>query len=104
MDDDQRLERLVKESLRLTKENNKRIRSIQRGMFMSGIIRIIIWAIILGLPIFIYFSLLKPYVDGATSTFDNIKSGETNIIEQLISIPGLEVFQGAFEQHSVSEE
>jgi len=103
MDDDQRLERMVKESLRISKENNRRIRGIQRGMFMSGIIRLIIWGIILGLPIFIYFSLLKPYVDGASNTFDSIKSGDTSIFQQFIKIPGLDTFQNAIEENKVSE-
>tara|TARA_B100000508_G_scaffold60333_1_gene47289 strand:- start:329727 stop:330044 length:318 start_codon:yes stop_codon:yes gene_type:complete len=101
MDDDQRLERMVKESLRISKENNRRIRGIQRGMFMSGIIRLIIWGVILGLPIFIYFSLLKPYVDGATTTFETIKSGDTSILQQFINIPGLDAFQNAIESNKV---
>lgn len=102
MDDDQKLERLertVKETLRLAKENNRRIRGIQRGMFMSGIIRLLIWGIILGLPIFIYFSVLKPYVDGATTTFENIKSGETSVFEQFIKVPGLDAFQDAIDRN-----
>tara|TARA_B100000745_G_C20153179_1_gene395266 strand:+ start:5188 stop:5505 length:318 start_codon:yes stop_codon:yes gene_type:complete len=101
MDDDQKLERMVKESLRISKENNRRIRGIQRGMFMSGIIRILIWGIILGLPIFIYFSLLKPYVDGATNTFEAVKSGDTSLIQDFIKIPGLDVFQNALEANQV---
>jgi len=103
MDDDQRLERMVKESLRISKENNRRIRGIQRGMFMSGIIRLIIWGVILGLPIFIYFSLLKPYVDGASNTIEDIKSGDTSIFQQFIKIPGLDTFQNAIEENKVSE-
>jgi len=103
MDDDQRLERMVKESLRISKENNRRIRGIQRGMFMSGIIRLIIWGVILGLPIFIYFSLLKPYVDGASNTFDSIKSGDTSIFQQFIKVPGLDTFQNAIEENRASE-
>lgn len=103
MDDDQRLERLVKENLRLAKENNRRIRSIQRGMFVSGIIRFLVWAVILGLPIIIYFALLKPYVDGATNTFESIKSGDASIFEGLIQIPGLDQVQGAFENHQAGE-
>jgi len=99
MDDNQRLERMVKESLRMTKENNRRIRSIQRGMFMSGIVRILVWAVILGLPFFIYFSLLKPYVDGASSTLESIKSGETNIIQEFIKVPGLDAFKDALEKN-----
>ncbi|MBL1434306.1 hypothetical protein COB87_001925 [Candidatus Wolfebacteria bacterium] len=99
MDDNQRLERMVKESLRMAKENNRRIRSIQRGMFMSGIVRILVWAVILGLPFFIYFSLLKPYVDGASSTLESIKSGETNIIQEFIKVPGLDAFKDALEKN-----
>ena len=101
MDDDQRLERMVKESLRISKENNRRIRSIQRGMFVNGIIRLLVWAVVLGLPIFIYFSVLKPYVDGATSTFETIKSGDVGGIQNLISIPGLDILQNAIESNKV---
>ena len=97
----QRLERMVKESLRLAKENNKRIRSIQRGMFVNGIVRLLVWAVILGLPVFIYFSLLKPYVDGAATTFETIKSGDVGGIQDLISIPGLDILQNAIENNKV---
>lgn len=103
MDDDQRLERMVKESLQLAKENNRRIRGIQRGMFMGGIIKLLVWGIILGLPIFIYFSLLKPYVDGASNTFESIKSGDPSVLQQFIKIPALDTLQNSFQGNSTEE-
>ena len=103
MDDDQRLERLVKENLRITKENNRRIRSIQRGMFFSGIVRIAIWALILGIPVLIYFSVLKPYIDEASSTFESIRSGETSVFEQIINVPSIDILQNALEDHQAAE-
>jgi hypothetical protein len=101
MDDDKRLERMVKESLQLAKENNRRIRGIQRGMFLSGIVKLLIWGAILGLPIFIYFSLLKPYVDGASNTFESIKTGDPSFLQQFIKIPALDTLQNSFQEKSV---
>lgn len=104
MDDDQRLERLIKENLRVTKENNRRLRGIQRGMFLGGIFKIIIWAIILGIPIFLYFSIFKPYVEGATETFEKIKSGDASIFEQIVEIPGLNAFRNSLESNQSTTE
>lgn len=103
-DDSQKLERLVKENLRLTKENNRRLRSIQRGMFLGGVIRLLVWAVLLGLPILIYFSVVKPYVDDARNTFEDITTGQTSVFEQLFQIPGINVFEAPLQEHQVEGE
>lgn len=102
VDEDQKLERLVKENLRLAKENNRRLRSIQRGMFLGGMVRLLLTAVILGLPILIYFSVIKPYIDDATNTFEGIKTGETSILD-LVNIPGITVFEEQFKEQQAPE-
>jgi len=91
MDEDKKLEHLLRENLKVAKENNRRLRDIQRSMFFSGIIKLLVWAVILGLPVLLYFAVLKPYVDGAAQLYENVESGEGNILENInfINLEGL---------------
>lgn len=97
MEGDEKLERLLRENLKVAKENNRRLRDIQRSMFLGGVIRLLVWAVILGLPFIIYFTVLKPYVDSATELYEGIGSGETNILDNLNFI-NLEGVQNTFEE------
>lgn len=99
MEGDEKLERLLRENLKVAKENNRRLRDIQRSMFLGGVVRLIVWALVLGLPFIIYFTVLKPYVDSATQLYEDIGSGEGNFLDNLNFI-NLEGLQNTFESES----
>ncbi len=44
----------------LVKENNKMLKAEKRARFFGGIMKIIWWAIIIGLPILLYYKFIAP--------------------------------------------
>ena len=66
--DDSSLKTVLEENLRLAKENNKMLRAMHRSMWYGVIWKIIIWGIILGLPVYMYY-VYKPLIDPIIHTF-----------------------------------
>ena len=93
--DSDRAEKLLKEAVRLSKQNNKMLKSIKRSMFLGGVIKLVVWLIILGLPILFYYYFIRPYVSGALDIYNSIgnvvgntqgsTSGVSSILELLKS-------------------
>ena len=54
---------LIRETYRLTLENNKMLRTMKRNAFWGGIIRTIVYAALLAAPIWFYLSYLAPVVN-----------------------------------------
>lgn len=52
--DDPALRALLEENQRLVKENNEILRSMRRAARIALVFKIVIWAIILGLPVFLW--------------------------------------------------
>ena len=69
---DPELKRLLRQNLELSKENNRLLRKMRRSAILSRIFLLIWWAFIIGLPVYIYFSFLQPYVGGIIETFGGL--------------------------------
>ena len=54
---------LIRETYRLTLENNKILRKMKRNAFWGGIIRTIVYAALLAAPIWFYLSYMAPVID-----------------------------------------
>ena len=88
MDEDE-----IKTILKLVKENNRLLRKIRRGAIIGNILRIIWWAVLIGLPIILYYYFLQPYVGQFMEAYRGFQGGVDNlqnIGDQLPSIPGLD--------------
>lgn len=83
------LKTLVEENLRISKENNKMLRSMRRAAVFGFFIRIIFWLTILGVPVYLYVVYLAPVV---SSVFPN---GSTNVnpILKMLGIPSIDVLR-----------
>ncbi len=83
------LKTLVEESLRLSKENNKMLRSMRRAAVFGFFVRIIFWLTILGVPVYLYVVYLAPVV---SSVFPN---GATNVnpVLKMFGIPSTDVLR-----------
>ena len=90
VENEEKLERLLRENLKLAKENRRMLRQIRRGMFWGGILRLVIWAIILGVPVILYLYFLQPYVDAALELYSSFGI-ETGNIESLLNLPNLDI-------------
>ncbi len=64
---------MMKEILRLTQENNKMLRSMRRGAFLKTILQLIIYAILLLVPIYLYMEYMAPVVNQMLTTVQQIQ-------------------------------
>jgi len=85
--DDRPTRELVEETLDLTRENNRRLRSMQRAQFWGGVFRLLFWAIILGIPVILYYYFLQPYVDQVVEVYGGIQQTTQDIQEVRNSVP-----------------
>ncbi len=76
-------EQKLQEILALTKENNKMLRKMRRGAFWGSIIKMIIWAIFLIVPIWFYFSYIYPVMQSVMGTFEEVQGVSADAKAQL---------------------
>jgi len=68
---------LLEETFKLTKENNKAIKSIKRRLAVGSVMRIVYWIVVLGAGVGIFY-FLQPQLDNLTKIYggfsDNVQS------------------------------
>lgn len=67
---DQDLDDLMKENLRLTRENNELLRKMRRGAILGFWFKLVLYLVILGLPVFVYWMYLQEYAMDAFSLYE----------------------------------
>ena len=73
----------LKEVLRLTKDNNRMLHAMRRNAFLGGIIRLIIWAIVLGVPIWLFFTYRFAGMQSIMEAFEQVQGAGTSAQLQL---------------------
>jgi|SRR3989344_76945 len=71
------------EMYRMVKENNRMLHAMRRNAFLGGIIRLIIWAIVLGVPIWLFFTYLFPVMQSIMEAFEQVQGAGTSAQLQL---------------------
>ena len=66
MDSD--IKRQLEEIHALAKDNHDMLRAIRRDQWLGFFMKIIVWAIVLALPIYLYQNYLQPIVSKVTET------------------------------------
>lgn len=79
--DDTHLEELLEENLELAKENNKLLKEMRRNAIIGLVVRVIIWLVVLGVPLFFLSTYLGPILDAI--------SGQANGQEIPVGLFGL---------------
>ena len=77
---------LLQETFRLSQENNQLLRRIRRSLALSNVMSILYYALIIGVPIVLYYYFLQPYVSQLFEYYRNIQGGAEQaqgIAEQL---------------------
>ncbi len=96
--DEDNIERLVKEDIRIGKENNKILKKVYRYIKWNRAFRIFYWLIVIGSALGIYW-FVEPYIEGARSAI--------NTSQEIIKDPGGFIqesfFQGGDDTTDVSE-
>ena len=70
--ENEELEKLVTENLRVARQNNELLQKIRRGMIIGRLFSALYWLIILGSALGIYF-YLQPYIEGFGDFSEQIK-------------------------------
>lgn len=83
--------RLTKENNELLKENHEYLRKMYRNDMIGIVIRILWYAILIGLPFAVYFYVLQPYFELLGSDYDTFRAG-------MGEIPGLKWLETYFPQ------
>ena len=71
---DPELRREIDEIMALTKDNHRMLRAIRRDQWFGLVARVIIWAIVLALPLYLYQQYFQPII----SKFSNTPGMTTN--------------------------
>lgn len=72
----------LEEVLKLSKENNRMLQKMRRNAAIGGIIKIVFYAILIGLPVALYYYILGPYIDQLQEVYTGIQ-GEIEGVRQL---------------------
>ena len=54
---------LLKKNLELTKENNRLLKKMRRNALLGGLMKLVWLAVIIGVPVYVYFNFLAPVLD-----------------------------------------
>lgn len=61
------------EILRLTKENNRMLHKMRRNAFVGGIVRFLMWAAFLIIPLWLYMQYLAPVMTSMIETMNQVQ-------------------------------
>ncbi len=69
----------LKEIYRLTKENNKMLHSLKRHAFWGGMFKLLLYALALGVPVWLYFTYVAPVVKQVEATVTSATGKKTEL-------------------------
>jgi len=64
---------LVRRNIELTKENNRLLRSMRRAAWWGTFFRILWMAVIIGVPVFLYYYFFMPYYQGLSAGYQQFQ-------------------------------
>lgn len=89
------LEDAIERNTELLKENNKLLKRLQRNARWGLIIRLVWFAVLIGLPFALYFYVLEPYFTALGSSYDTFEAG-------VQEIPGYKQFHELLDKYQSS--
>jgi hypothetical protein len=78
-DREQEIDDLLKENVRLARENNRLLRKMRRGQLLSTLGTITFYLIVIGVPLFIYRYYLADYVAQWQQTYEQLKVNTSSL-------------------------
>lgn len=74
--------KLLQENIEISRENNKLLKKLHRGAIISSILRIVYVAVIVGAPVFLYYTFLQPYFAELSEAYEGVK-GDVNTLQSV---------------------
>src|SRR3989344_9322968 len=78
---DEESKQLLRENLEITRDNSRQLRKIRHSMFLSNVLRLVWWVLIIGGPIVLYYYFLAPYVGQLQATYQGFQEGAGGLQE-----------------------
>ncbi len=78
---------LLRRNLELARENNKLLKKIRRNSVIANIMRLVWWAVIIGVPVFLYYYVLEPYLIELNNTYQELQMGVTGAQNAVFDLP-----------------
>jgi hypothetical protein len=72
---DDRLQTLVEETNRLAKENAAELKKIRKELVWMSVLRVIVWLVLAGVPVFVYLHLVKPPLENVFGSYESLFEG-----------------------------
>ncbi|MAJ97013.1 hypothetical protein CL644_02805 [bacterium] len=69
-DRDKKLDEIYK----LVRSNNKMLRRMKRNAFLGTILKIVLYAILLGVPVYLYFTIFQPILAEVLNAYTQIQA------------------------------
>jgi len=99
-------DQLLQETFKLARDNNRMLHAMRRNAFFGGIIKLIVYALFIGVPLWFFATYMYPILDSAMSTLNQVQGqiqqvqgagsqinaqfGDLNaLMDQLKNIPGM---------------
>lgn len=76
-------ERMLRETVQLTRETNVLVKKIQKGLMWARVVKVIYWVILIGVTVGAFY-FVQPYIDG----FRELYAGFANSQEGLKTLFG----------------
>jgi len=96
MDEDR--DNLLEQTYALTVENNRLLKKMRRGSRIGLVFKLVFWAVMLGLPIWMYFTILEPMLQQGMGVLQQVQGvadmagTQSQQVKGLLdSIPGLDL-------------
>jgi len=85
------IKQLLKKNLELTEQNNRLIKKMRRSAIFGNILMIVWWAVIIGIPVYLYFTFFEPFLVDLQTAYQDLEAR----VEGLPQIP--DSLRGALE-------
>jgi len=91
-------EQMLQEMYRLTKENNKMLHKMRRNAFWGGIIKFVLYALVLVVaPLWLYATYLAPMMEQVLDTYQQVQGTGAKAQAQFSDIQGfIDQFKNQF--------
>ena len=86
--------------LRLTRENNRMLHAMRRNAFLGGILRLLIWVLLVVVPFWLYMQYVAPVLESTMTAMQQIQGGSAAVQTQFEGIEGVfEKLRAQFPQY-----
>ncbi len=78
---------LLKKTYNIALSNNKMLRSMKRAAFWGTIFKLALYAVVLGVPVYLFFTIFQPILGSLLDTYAQIQQTGAQIQNTTNSLP-----------------